>query len=110
MKIDGLFSGSEVVSVSPVYQYVDGNRTDTQAKNADGVLLWSVEIAVPSGAFILPLRIKLASKQAPTSAGQVVRFSGVEANAWKAGSIAFSADALEVVQDELSAILDEGER
>lgn len=110
MKIDGMFSGSEVVSVSPVYQYVDGNRTDEQKKNADGVLMWSVEIAVPSGAFVLPVRIKLASKQAPTSAGQVVRFSGVEAHAWKVGSIAFTADAVEVVQDELAAILGEGDK
>lgn len=110
MQLDGLFSGSEVVSVSPVYQYVDGNRTETQAKNADGVLMWSVEIAVPSGAFVLPLRIKLASNQEPVSAGQVVRFSGVSANAWKAGSIAFTADAVEVVEDELSAILGEGDR
>lgn len=110
MKLDSIFSGSEVVSVSPVYQYVDGNRTDTQAKNSDGVLMWSVEIAVPSDAFVLPLRIKLASNQAPTSAGQVVRFRGVKANAWKTGSISFTADAVEVVEDELAAILGEGDK
>lgn len=105
MKIDSIFTGSEVVSVTPVAQYVDGERTDTQAKNTDGVALWSVEIAVKSGAFILPVRVKVASAQAPTSAGQVVRFSGVEANAWKPGQIAYTADAVHPVEGSLEMLL-----
>lgn len=113
MKIDSLFTGAEVVSVSPVYQYVDGSRTDAQAKNDDGIALWFVEVAVVSGAYILPQRIKVASKQAPTMSGQKVRFSGVEVNAWKAGAISFTAEGLENVQDqdqdELESLLGEGD-
>lgn len=109
MQIDSIFTGSEVVSVTPVAQYVDGERTDTQAKNADGVALWSVEIAVKSGAFILPVRVKVASAQAPTSAGQVVRFSGVEANAWKRGEIAYTAEAVHAVEEGDLAVLLGGE-
>lgn len=109
MKLDNLFKGSDVVSVSPVYQYVDGNRTDTQAKNDAGLPVWSIEVAMQSGAYVLPLRIKVASKQAPTMAGQKVRFSGVEANAWKAGAIAFSAEAVENIEDELEMILEAGD-
>lgn len=106
MFIDSIFTGSEVVSVTPAAQYVDGERTDTQAKNADGVALWSVEIAVKSGAFILPVRVKVAGVQAPTSAGQFVRFSGVEANAWKRGEIAYSAQAVHAVEaEDLAALL-----
>ena len=110
-KIDSLFTGADVVSVSPVYQYVDGNRTDAQAKNDDGIALWFVEVAVVSGAYILPQRVKIASKQPPTVAGQTVRFTGVEASAWKAGAIAFTAEGLENVQDqdELESLLGEEE-
>lgn len=97
MKIDSIFTGSEVVSVTPVAQYVNGERTEEQAKSGGGVALWWVEVAVKSGAFVLPLRVKVASAQAPTSAGQNVRFVGVEANAWKKGEISFTADEVRPV-------------
>lgn len=99
MIIDSIFTGSEVTSVNPVPLYVDGERTEAQAKNASGVPLWWVEIAVKDGKFVLPLRVKVPAATPPATSGEVVRFEGVEATAWKRGEIAYLAESVCQVDD-----------
>lgn len=96
MFIDGLFTGVQVEDVSPVMLYSDGKRTDEQEKGKDGLPLWHIISAMRSGAYILPCRVKVATHQ-PPEAGRKVRFSGVQAYAWKQGAIAWTAEKVEEI-------------
>lgn len=103
MIIDGLFSGVQVQEVVPVYIYKDGQKTQEQEKDSTGVPIWHIVTAMKSGAFVLPFRVKIAHRN-PVQVGSVVKFFGVEAYAWKQGAIAWSAQGVEEVGDELVEI------
>lgn len=99
MFIDGLFTGVQVEEVSPVMLYSDGKRTDEQEKSKDGFPLWHITSAMKSGAYVLPCRVKVGTHQPPEQ-GNTVRFSGVQAYAWKQGAIAWTAEKVEEVSAE----------
>lgn len=96
MFIDGLFTGVKVEEVSPVMLYSDGKRTDEQEKGKDGLPLWHITSAMRSGSYILPCRVKIGTHQ-PPEVGKTVRFSGVQAYAWKQNSIAWTAEKVEEI-------------
>jgi len=99
MFIDGLFTGVKVEEVSPVMLYSDGKKTDEQEKSKDGFPLWHITSAMKSGAYVLPCRVKVGTHQPPEQ-GNTVRFSGVQAYAWKQGAIAWTAEKVEEVSAE----------
>lgn len=99
MFIDALFTGVQVEEVSPVMLYSDGKKTDEQEKSKDGFPLWHVISAMKSGAYILPCRVKVSTHQ-PPEVGKKVRFSGVQAYAWKQNAIAWTAEKVEEISAE----------
>lgn len=99
MFIDGLFTGVQVEEVSPVMLYSDGKRTDEQEKSKDGFPLWHITSAMKSGAYVLPCRVKVGTHQPPEQ-GNTVRFSGVQAYAWKQNNIAWTAEKVEEISVE----------
>lgn len=99
MFIDGLFTGVQVEEVSSVMLYSDGKRTDEQEKDSSGTPLWHITSAMRSGSFILPCRVKIATHQPPKK-GSTVRFSGVQAYAWKQNAIAWTAEKVEEISAE----------
>lgn len=114
MFIDGLFTGVQVEDVSPVMLYSDGKRTDEQEKGKDGLPLWHIISAMKSGAYILPCKVKVGTHQ-PPEPGDRVRFSGVQAYAWKQNAIAWTAEKVEEIsaqteQDLEDIFTDKGEK
>lgn len=106
MFIDGLFTGVQVEDVSPVMLYSDGKRTDEQEKSKDGFPLWHITSAMKSGAYVLPCRVKVGTHQPPEQ-GNTVRFSGVQAYAWKQGAIAWTAEKVEEISAETGQDLED---
>lgn len=106
MFIDALFTGVQVEEVSPVMLYSDGKRTDEQEKSKDGFPLWHITSAMKSGAYVLPCRVKVGTHQ-PPEVGKKVRFSGVQAYAWKQGSIAWTAEKVEEISAETEQDLED---
>lgn len=104
--IDGLFTGVQVEDVTPVMVYSDGKRTDEQEKDGSGVPLWHVTSAMRSGAYVLPCRVKIATHQ-PPEAGRKVRFSGVQAYAWKQNNIAWTAESVSEISADSGQNLSE---
>nr|CRY98002.1 hypothetical protein [uncultured prokaryote] len=104
MKIDGLFTGVEIQNVNAAFVYEDGQRTDVQ-KADGGVPVWTVEVAVADGAYLLPQKVKVASNVKP-EVGKKVCFSGVDVSAY-AGTVYIKANALSYGDtDGLEGVLD----
>lgn len=106
MFIDGLFTGVQVEDVSPVMLYSDGKRTDEQEKDSSGTPLWHLTSAMRSGSYILPCRVKISTHQ-PPEVGKKVRFSGVQAYAWKQNNIAWTAEKVEEISAETGQDLED---
>lgn len=107
MKIDALFNGVEIAEVSKAFDYVDGAVTENQKKDEKGLPVWNVTVALPDGKFVVPCRVKVGAVKEP-KADTVVRFVGIEANAWGERNISWKASELvEGSLDGLSGMLDD---
>ena len=103
MKIDSLFHGVKVNAVSPRRLYKDGAPTDIQ-DSLDGVPLWSVEVALPDGAYVLPVRVRVPSATEP-KVGLNCRFAGIAVSTFN-GKLFYSAEKIEPI-DGLSNLFEE---
>lgn len=97
MKIDTLITGTEIVSAKPKFLYENGESTNVQ-DSIDGVPVWTVEVAVKDGVYVLPLRVKVASPVEP-EIGKIVQFRGVEINVFR-NTLYYSADTFKYVSED----------
>ena len=101
MKIDTLITGTEIVSAKPKFLYENGESTNVQ-DSIDGVPLWSVEVAVKDGVYVLPVRVRVPSATEPKG-GLSGRFVGLEVTTFS-GKIFYSAEKIEPIDEPIDGL------